>query len=105
MELFSCNNDLLNDVVYGVTDVGSSLLCSFLGPNFLKAVFTNRGCRSGVIMPYAFKSKQNFCYYFKYVWSPNIQKCVTDAPIKILVYLPEIVYGQIIQNCIISMDF
>lgn len=84
-------NDLLNGVVYEIGNTSGDLLCSFLGPKFLQTVLANNGCPSGVLIPYAFESKQSFCYHFKYKWSSFTRKCVSKAAIEILVDIPRII--------------
>lgn len=86
---------LINELGYGVTDRASDLLCSLVEPNFLAILLTDNNCSRGIVLPSAFKSKENFCHRFKYEWSPDIQKCMSDGAIRILVKLKGITSYQL----------
>lgn len=77
-------DELSNKLIYGVTDETNDLMCSMIGPNFLRVLIDDNDCSSGVLLPSAFKSKESFCYQFRNEWPPNVQKCMTDASIRIL---------------------
>lgn len=94
------NSDLLNGAVFKLSDAGNDLICSFLGPNFLKTIRTENRCQSDVQISDACESIESFCYYLNYVWSSCERKCVSDAAIEILVHIPGVIhYEEHIGSC------
>lgn len=78
---------LVGDLGFGVTDGTSDLVCSLVGPGFLKLLLTGNNCASSVGMRNTFKSMESFCYHFKYEWPKDVQKCLSDTAITIWLYL------------------
>lgn len=86
-------NALLNELVYGLTDVTSDLL---IGPNFLRLLLTDSRCFiKDTLTADALESKECFCEHFRNEWSSDTQTCLTDASMEILVKLKGVINYQI----------
>lgn len=79
------DSGLVGDLVYGVLDAGSDVVCSF-GPHFLDVMLTDNNCPSNSLSPNAFKTKQKLCEYFNQC-PLHLKNCLNDTAARILVDL------------------
>lgn len=84
---------LIGKLAIGATDVANKTLCSFFGPDFLQAVLTDNCCPSGIRLPNAFKTKDNYCEFYNQA-SAETKKCLTDKSIQVLIDLHGIIKGE-----------
>lgn len=92
-----------NELVDGLTGGVNNLLCTLVGPDFLRVVLTKNRCPSGVILPNLFKSYKCYCHFYNRQ-PPNIKKCLSDAAARVDIGLDGIIkldllLGICCKNC------
>lgn len=99
MSIESTNAGFLGNLYHGLTGDANELLCSFMGPNFLKILLNKNNCPSGIFLPTIFKSCFDFCKYYNR--APSFAKaCLTDAVVDFEGRLNGIIGGsEILGNC------
>lgn len=92
------NAGLVGGLVGGLLDTTNQLVCTLLGPNFLKLLLDEcDDCFNGILLPTEIKSHIEFCALFNRLPADK-QKCVTDGAIRLK--LPSVLrFNFIIGQC------